>query len=204
MLSNAFFKALAERKSDTTVSNPYREAHLLRNLKLYFDWIERHSQPLRFLLVGEALGHKGGRQTGVPFTSSALFHEGSHALFRDLRGEIRTRKLESETTASIIWDALSVQTVTPLLWNAFPFHPHKLDNPQSNRTPKASERDEGRRYLTEIVRWYQPDVLAAVGRKGFEALSRAYPEREIYYIRHPSFGGKSMCLEGLNQLFKSH
>jgi len=156
------------------------------------------------LLVGEALGHKGGRQTGIPLTSSALFEGGSHALFRDLREEIRTRKLESENTASILWEALAIQPVTPLLWNAFPFHPHEMDNPHSNRTPKARERDEGLRYLTEIVHWYQPDVIAAVCRKGVEALSRVYPQREIHYIRHPSFGGKSSCLEGLNQLFRSH
>lgn len=202
---NDFFSKLAKRKNSLTVFNPYREEYKLSNLKRYIELVSQQQGP-RVLLVGEAYGFKGGRLTGIPFSSGKLFSEVDHpfliALSKDI--SLDEASLTSENTASIVWRYLLKRNTVPLFWNSFPYHPHPSRIQKKNRAPTKAEIEEGLALLQMLIDFYQPQMLAGLGRKGADCLQRAFPEREICYIRHPSYGGKNDFIQGMDSLFDNY
>lgn len=200
-LSDKFFDDLASRESSPTVVNPYKQRHALTNLQQYFQCMDTFPASKRILLVGEAPGHRGCGVTGIPFTSGAAFQVGQHPLLKQLNGMISLPYIESENTATIVWEYLSKQRRnTPLFWNSFPFHPHTETNRARNRVPTDDEIDEGVRYLREVRAWYRPDIVASIGWKGMKGLSKAFPDETFLYIRHPSYGGKEDFIRGMENV----
>ena len=84
------------------------------------------------------------------------------------------------------------------MWNAFPFHPHKKDDAYSNRKPSRTEIEEGKKYLTYMLELFKPSRLCALGRVAELTLKNTFPDKEVIYIRHPSYGGKKDFIEGMN------
>ena len=80
-----------------------------------------------------------------------------------------------------------------LLWNIFPFHPHKT-SPFSNRTPTDSELADALVYAKALLSYCRPDIrLAAIGRKSAETLQNAgFP---AIAMRHPANGGAGLFRE---------
>jgi hypothetical protein len=189
-----FVERLALADSMPSVFNPYagQSGETRRaNLQLYLDRMAVR-QP-RILLVGEAPGYRGCRVTGVPFTSTTILLSepspfdlfGSSAGFRlSFDGDEPAR----ETTATILWQTLLAQEFLPLLWNAFPFHPYRLDQPRSNRTPNRAELATGSIFLADLVSRYPIERIIAVGNKAWEALGTC--GMAATKIRHPARGGK--------------
>lgn len=200
VLSDKFFNDLASRESSSTVANPYKRQDALANLQLYLQYMDAFPSAKRVLLVGEAPGHKGCGVTGIPFTSGAVFQDGQHPLLQQLNSQISLPYVESENTATIVWEYLFAKESTPLFWNSFPFHPHPESAQAMNRAPTNDEVYEGVRYLREIREWYRPDVVASVGWKGMRGLSKAFLGEKFSYIRHPSFGGKRDFISGMENI----
>lgn len=50
--------------------------------------------------------------------------------------------------------------------------------------------NEGKYYLEELINIFKPEVIASIARKGEQTLKELFPDKEIKYIRHPSYGGK--------------
>jgi len=135
------------------------------------------------VLVGEAAGWRGARQSGIAFTAAPAV------------GLPGTR----EASATIVQDSLELAGLAgkTLLWNALPTHPHRSGAPQTNRTPTATEIAEA---LDSLHIAIGGRFVVCVGRNAARAVSdvldRAVPElrlasesaREIA-LRHPSFGG---------------
>ena len=96
-----------------------------------------------------------------------------------------------------MWEVLRERNRIPLLWNSFPFHPYNKGNPKSNRAPNASELKIGIKFLEDLYEIFFPSKVASIGRKGEKTLRIAFPNREIQYIRHPSHGGKSDFIMGM-------
>jgi hypothetical protein len=191
---------LEDRPHSPTVTNPYRLAHRSDNLRAYLGaMLDRRQR--RILLVGEALGYRGGLLTGIPFSSCSLLNLAPHPFLRSLRERIRVSGHSGEATAAMVWDYLRRRRTLPLFWNAFPFHPHLAGRETSNRAPDAAESAEGRRYLQLVWRLYRPQRVAGLGRKGTDAASRAFPDHPITHIRHPSYGGKREFVRGMDALF---
>ena len=109
-----------------------------------------------------------------------------------------TQKPIKEATAAIIWEVLEQLDFYPLLWNAFPFHPHQPASKDSNRSPTKNELAAGQTFLEEFLGLFEIKVIAAVGRKAEWSLRRL--NLEHIYIRHPSHGGKSAFERGIRQL----
>ncbi len=194
-----FVLKLSKRRNTSTVSNPYLDADLVRNLTVYLNALnQRPGTPI--LLVGEALGFKGGKLTGIPFSSGQIFERFEHPFLQHIRDKITIKNIESENTATIVWEYLSAKQITPLCWNAFPFHPHPEGQKNKNRAPTAKEITLGVRYLKTLQSIFQNEIIIGVGNKGSQAARKAFPDKEVITVRHPSYGGKAEFIQGLNQV----
>ena len=203
---DAFAEQLAGMPAPLFTINPYQGqdmAGLIRRQNLSHYLGRMAGRRPRLLLVGEAPGYRGCGVTGVPFTSEALLMSGrspfdlfgANAGFRPAGSESRWKR---EATATIMWRALEEIGVLPLLWNAFPFHPHGPDQPASNRPPKPGELELGRRILPDLLALFDIAQVIAVGNKAAAALSDwGIPAERV---RHPSRGGKLRFERELAQL----
>ncbi|SFV61367.1 hypothetical protein MNB_SV-3-1071 [hydrothermal vent metagenome] len=198
MFANIINK-LRLRPSTDTVFNPYQNEAVANNLKLYFEYLYSTNQK-DVLLIGEAPGYAGCRITGIPFTSGELFRNSELEIFKKLNQDIFLEKIEGEKTASIVWNYLENKSKLPVFWNSFPFHPFNTNNEKSNRTPTNEEIEEGKIYIQELVEIFKPKIIASIGRKGEKVLKNIYPNNHIIYIRHPSYGGKSDFIRGMDEI----
>ena len=158
---------------------------------------------LRLVLIGEAAGYQGCRISGIPFTSEALLIDGSiPGIAATPRLSTRARPW-SEPSARVVWRTLYEQRLadTTFLWNAFPLHPHEAGKPHSNRTPTRAELTAGESVLAALRSALPDAVLAAVGNKSSEALSRlGHPH---VALRHPAYGGVTEFVAGVERLAKT-
>lgn len=184
--------------------NPYSGAGKLsatcrHNLALYLQRMAERRP--RLLLLGEAPGYRGCRVTGVPFTSESLLLAeecpfglfGAAAGFRGGGGRWR-----QEATATAVWHTLAGLNVLPLLWNAFPYHPHLPEQPDTNRPPTTAELALGREVVILLLDLFAIEQVIAVGNKAAAALGQwgiAAPK-----VRHPSHGGQVVFRRELGAL----
>jgi uracil-DNA glycosylase len=89
-------------------------------------------------------------------------------------------------------------TPTPLLWNAFPFHPHRPDEPRSNRPPTSSELEIGKQFVVELVALFGIEHVVAVGNRARDSLTSLRIDHTR--VRHPSRGGKREFAAGIVRL----
>ena len=181
--------------------NPYRAVDPLhdaadgaatrrRNLATY---LAARSAP-RALLVGEAMGWRGGRFSGIAFTSERqLAQWGAPFAPSSLKDGGWT-----ESSATIIHGVLDELDAEHeiVLWNTVPFHPHPAGRPLANRAPKVGEVALGRPFLERLVALLEPAQVIAVGRVSEGALGDLATGR----VRHPAQGGATQCREGLRAL----
>lgn len=133
-----FINSLSKIENSPRLTNLYRgnsNESLLRrkNLKLYLETMKVLDPSI--LLVGEVPGYKGCRLTGIPFTSERILK--SNTFFKNFKYKFINdiKKLEGEQSATIVWNTLENFKSKPLIWNIFPFHPHKTNDFKTNRTP---------------------------------------------------------------------
>jgi len=165
----SFVEELAAAEIGATY-NFYREgprAGLLRRRLVDYLASREHA---RFLLVGEAPGHRGARVSGLPFTSE-----------RQLTGSG-----PAEATATIVRAALEELELEAetLCWNVVPTHP---GTETASRRPSRAEIGAGRRFLGQLAHGRR---VIAVGRVAHAATGAPY-------VRHPSHGGAEEFRAGL-------
>ena len=163
------------------------------------------ARPPRTLLLMEAPGYRGCRLTGVPVTSRKVLLEGLPALnifgreagYRDVADE-GFERVYGEQSATIVWTALSGLGALPMIWNTFPFHPHKAGKPLSNRKPRAPEIELGVVFLRRVLALWGFERVIAVGNVAFETLCDE--GIACQKLRHPAHGGKKDFVAGLSDL----
>lgn len=190
------------RGSAPDVVNPYRDETpdldlrgasrcRRRNLEAYLEQVGRP----RWLLVGEALGFRGGRFSGIAFTSERqLAGEDGRRLPWTAAAELvptsRNPALWLEPSGSVVWDVLGGDPRGVLLWNAFPWHPYGAKGPLSNRMPERTLWRANLHVLEELLGALGPVRALAVGRTSQAALEEigvAAPG-----LRHPAHGGAAL------------
>jgi uracil-DNA glycosylase len=194
-----FITALSRVELSNRACNQYarssrENAIRRRNLRLY---LEEVGKP-RILLVGEAPSYRGGRLTGIPFTSESIMLCGAGPFLGRARGYQKAApgpKLSTEASASMVWAAIRYIDPLPLLWNAFPFHPFRAGNPFSNRVPSAGELKIGEPFLESLIRLFPIERVIAVGNHADRSLTRLGIAHDK--VRHPSQGGKRKFVEGV-------
>jgi Uracil-DNA glycosylase len=167
--------------------------HTRQNLFLYLKALSKMN--CHTLLVGEAPGYHGCRWTGVPFTSEKVIL--SHLGFQSLLNQdyYVSPERHAEQTATIVWDVLDQLHIYPLMWNAYPFHPFREDNPMRNRTPTIKELKVGSAFLDELIQLFDIKTIIAVGNKAENTLNGI--GITCHKIRHPSHGGKQDFIQGM-------
>lgn len=153
------------------------------------------------LWIGRDLGHRGGRRTGLAFTDDASL--GFHAKRWDVLIKRPTKgTVMGERTATVIWSVLNQIDNTIFLWNVFPLHPHEPDNPFSNRSHTARERQAGEDLLYQLIHLLRPKKLVAIGNDAAQTALRLQGNRDVFRIRHPSYGGQNEFLKQTRDLYK--
>jgi hypothetical protein len=168
-----------------------------RNLAIYLEEIGRPDT----LLIGEAPSHRGGRLTGIAFTSETLMlggagsHLGAH---RGYRKASPGPKPSTEASATMVWGTIRDLDPLPMLWNAFPFHPFHHGNPLSNRIPLIGELRIGQRFIERLMTMFPLRRVVAVGNHADRSLEMlGIPHMKV---RHPSQGGKTAFVAGMARL----
>ena len=148
----------------------------------------------RAVLAGEAMGWRGGRFSGIAFTSERqLAAWGAPFAASSLKAGGWTES--SATIIHGVLDELDAEHEV-VLWNTVPFHPHPAGRPLANRAPKTGEIALGRPFLERLVSLLAPAQVIAVGRVAEGALGGLATGR----VRHPAQGGATACREGLRAL----
>lgn len=215
---NAFIEALAKAESPEDAYNPFahadgdkgeRNAIRRANLRLYLGQMAEVRPSA--ILVMEAPGYRGMRLTGVPVTSRKLLREGvaELGLFGTSRGyqdvnETGFERIEGEQSATIVWGTLAALAKDgqppAMIWNAYPFHPHKSDLPLTNRPPRRTEVAQGAVFLRMMLDLYAAhlDMVVAVGNVADTSLTALGIAHEK--VRHPAQGGKNAFVAGMTHL----
>ncbi len=143
-----------------------------------------------FVLIGEAAGYQGCKVSGVPFTSERLILEGVIPRIEVPPGRLSSRPRPwSEPSATTVWKTLHRLGIASrtVLWNAYPWHPHKPGVLHSNRTPSRMERQAGVSVAHGLLRLFPGARVFAVGRNAESSLAELGIPAPC--LRHPSMGG---------------
>ena len=184
-------------------SNPYNEIRR-QNFSLYLHKMQQIS-PQKMLIM-EAPGYRGCRLTGVPVTSRKILLQGIPELklfgkeqgYQDIP-EPDFERIQGEQTATIVWGVFREIQQIPLIWNTFPFHPHKLGKPLTNRKPRKSETELGKQFLQQMMELFSPQEIVAVGNVAKATLDQlAIPCQKV---RHPAQGGKNDFVKGIEEIY---
>jgi uracil-DNA glycosylase len=158
----------------------------------------------RLILIGEAAGYQGCHVTGIPFTSERLIMAGGIPRVSSNGQRLSRRRIPwSEPSATTIWTSLHELGIAraTILWNAFPWHPYRAGNLQSNRTPSARERALGLPLLEALLDAFPCAAVGAVGRHAANSLADC--GRTGLALRHPSMGGATAFRRGLSAMTRN-
>lgn len=207
-MNTKLIEELKKYESDEQTENIYSDEFgdiRSNNLIIYLDLM--HKLNPKIIIIGEAPGHKGCRNTGIPFTDEFHMINGSNVLH--ILGEKHGYKtthsdatLEKESSASIVLGNVGTHLNQILMWNIFPFHPYK-GNKDTNRKPTVKESEAGIRYLDIILNEYKTiNKIIAVGRVAEKTIlnSSKFKNYNTEYVRHPANGGQRKFVEGIRQI----
>ena len=147
--------------------------------------------------VGEAPSFRGMRWSGIAFTSERTLDSwGAPYRRSSLRPEGWT-----EPSATIVHRVLADLGAEErvLLWNSVPTHPHRPDDPLSNRRPSAAEIEAGGAFARRLLELVQPPSVVAIGRVA-ESILRSILGTDVPYVRHPANAGAVEFADGMRAL----
>ena len=169
-------------------------------------YLHKRLGKVQLVVIGEALGYRGGHFTGIPMTSERiLLGKKENAgikpehVFSSFNAR-RTSKREqctdgfSEPTATIVWSSLLRLGLKPeefVLWNTFPWHSFDPRRGMlSNRTPTNKERSAGLSALKGFLDLFPCNEIVALGNVAASQLKEL--NAEMHQVRHPASGGAKL------------
>lgn len=202
---DAFVERLAKSPAGQNSVNPFdhsdrNNAIRRRNLALYLNQLAERRPTT--LLLGEAPSYRGMRVTGVPFTNTTILRRGipHFGLLGTGNGyEVPDApRVAAEPTATVMWNALVELDFLPVLWSAYPLHPHRPGNSLSNRRPSVREAAEWAWSWRELMDVFSIRSVVAVGNVANDILVKS--GLSVPRVRHPAQGGREKFTIGLREL----
>lgn len=192
-----------------------RNASAIRRKQLAA-YLRRRLGKVKLIVIGEALGYRGGHFSGIPMTSERILlgkkrDDGIEPeyVFPSIKPR-RTSKSKtclngfSEPTATIIWGTLLRLGLEPeqfVLWNAFPWHSFNSRRGKlSNRMPNKSERSAGLTVLETFLNLFPCDEIVALGKIAASQLKELNVESQG--VRHPASGGARLFRQQIAKIVK--
>jgi hypothetical protein len=219
------FIKLLKKSSDGAVFNPWwqidkendidRSAPAIRRRHLCA-YLRKRLGKTKLVVIGEALGYRGGHFSGIPMTSERILLgkkkddgiEPEH-VFSSIKAR-RTSQREqcpdgfSEPTATIVWSTLLRLDLKPehfVLWNAFSWHSFDPRRGMlSNRMPTKKERSAGLSVLKAFLDLFPCDEIVALGNVAASQLKEL--NIESHRVRHPASGGAKLFRQQIGKIVK--
>jgi uracil-DNA glycosylase len=179
-------------------------------------YLQRRLGRVKLVVIGEALGYRGGHFTGIPMTSERILlgkketagikPEHVFSSFKARRTSKRERCPDgfSEPTATIVWSSLLRLGLKPeefVVWNAFPWHSYDPRRGMlSNRMPTKEERSAGLSVLEAFLDLFPCEKIIALGNVAASQLKEL--NVESHRVRHPASGGARLFRQGIGTLVK--
>jgi uracil-DNA glycosylase len=179
-------------------------------------YLQRRLGRVKLVVIGEALGYRGGHFTGIPMTSERILLGKKETagikpehVFSSFKAR-RTSRCQpcpdgfSEPTATIVWSTLLRLGLRPeefVLWNAFPWH--SFDPRRgllSNRMPNKSERSAGLSVFKTFLDLFPCEKIIALGNVAASQLKEL--NVESHRVRHPASGGARLFRKGIGMVVK--
>ncbi len=219
---NLFIKKLSryENKTGIYFFNPWKDqdkdndlenAPQIRceNLKNYL--LDRHNA--KYILIGEAPSYQGCKFSGIPFMSERiLLGEHSKVKFinkdnsykRTSNGEKKKGKTYTENSATMVWSKMNelLDEKDWVAWNVFPFHPPKIGNSLSNRTPSDDEIKKIKEILEEFLKLFDNSKIIPVGKKSYYGLGISGIVNEKP-VSHPANGRRKEFDKGIEEIINT-
>jgi hypothetical protein len=179
-------------------------------------YLQKRLRKAHLVVIGEALGYRGGHFSGIPMTSERLLlgrstnvPMKSNDFFFDINPR-RTSKPEkcpdgfSEPTATIVWGTLLRLGLKPdqfVLWNAFPWHSFDPRRGMlSNRMPNTPEQAAGLPVLKAFLELFQCEQVVALGKIAAAQLEEL--DVNAPCARHPASGGARLFPRQIAELVR--
>ena len=208
MTIDAFIKSLASYEGALTF-NPWKDTDLryevenapsIRKEQLH-DYLSRRVGKAKLFLIAEACGYQGGHFTGIAMTCERMIlneHPAVNSLMILGKEGKRTSRKDSPMIAKPTQKEKGFNEF--ILWNIYPFHPHKKDDLLSNRTPTDDELAIGLSYTKELLSLTGSLPLLAIGKKSENTLLDA--GFSVKGLRHPANGGANIFRNQLADFFR--
>ena len=163
----------------------------------------------KLVVIGEALGYRGGHFSGIPMTSERMLLRKQQNIVVRIKPR-RTSKPSvcqngfSEPTATIVWGALLKSGVLPdefVLWNAFPWHSFDPRRGlSSNRMPNKSEQLSGRPVLEAFLELFPCEQIVALGKIAGAQLEQLGVN--AHCVRYPASGGATLFRQQIAKIVR--
>lgn len=217
------FIKLLKKSSDGAVFNPWwevdkqndiaRNAPAIRRKQLAA-YLRKRLGKVKLVVIGEALGYRGGHFSGIPMTSERILLGKKkdtgiepEQVFSSIKPRRTSRPKKcpdgfSEPTATIVWGTLLRLGLKPeqfVLWNAFPWHSFDARRGMlSNRMPTKKERSAGRSVLKAFLELFPCDEIVALGNVAASQLQEL--NVKSHRVRHPASGGAKLFRQQIGKI----
>jgi len=179
-------------------------------------YLHKRLGKVQLVVIGEALGYRGGHFTGIPMTSERILlgkKKDSGIEPEQVFSSIKARRTSkaricpsgfSEATATIVWSALLKLGLKPeqfVLWNAFPWHTFDSRRGMlSNRMPTKRERSAQLSVLEAFLDLFPCNQIVALGKVATSQLKEL--NVETHQVRHPASGGAKLFRQQIEKIVK--
>lgn len=179
-------------------------------------YLHKRLGKVKLVVIGEALGYRGGHFSGIPMTSERILlgkKKDSGIEPEQVFSSIKARRTSkarigpdgfSEPTATIVWSAMLKVGLKPeqfVLWNAFPWHTFDSRRGMlSNRMPNKAERSAGLSVLEAFLDLFPCNEIVALGNVAASQLKEL--NVESHRVRHPASGGAKLFRQQIEKIVK--